>query len=164
MNKLETAKELLLREAWLLDSQDWKGWLSMYAPDCEYWVPARRSDETLTQDPNTELSHIYYANRAGLEDRVLRIMSGRSAASTPAPRTTHMLCNFHLEEGQEDDGIRIWTTWSTQMFNVRQRKTYTFFGTSLTEFGRQEESWLISRKRIELKNDYIPTFIDIYCF
>ena len=54
----------------LLDERRWDEWIALYAPDCEYWVPTWRDEENLTSDPQAELSHIYYANRAGLEDRV----------------------------------------------------------------------------------------------
>ena len=38
------------------------------------------SEHELTKDPKSELSLIYYDSRAGLEERVLRIRSGLSAA------------------------------------------------------------------------------------
>ena len=80
--------ELLEREAALLDERRFDEWLALYLPDCEYWVPAWRADGTPTGNPQIELSHLYCASRAALEDRVVRIRSGRSPASTPAPRTT----------------------------------------------------------------------------
>ncbi|MBN0653703.1 hypothetical protein JTM24_33900, partial [Pseudomonas aeruginosa] len=43
-----------------------------------------------------EISLIYYPNREGLEDRVYRIKTERSGASTPEPRTTHIISNVEL--------------------------------------------------------------------
>ena len=34
-----------------------------------------------------------YSDRTGLGDRVFRLRTGRSAASTPLPRTCHMVSN-----------------------------------------------------------------------
>jgi 3-phenylpropionate/cinnamic acid dioxygenase small subunit len=161
--ELQAAADLLAREARLLDQQRWSDWLALYAPDCEYWVPARRGDESLTEDPQVELSHIYYASRAGLEDRVLRITSGRSAASTPAPRTTHILGSVSTVDAQSG-GSAFYLPWATHLFNVRQRSTSVFFGSSQVELVRSQGQLLIQRKKVVLQNDYIPTLLDVYCF
>ena len=86
--------ELLEREAICLDEQRWDDWLALFTADCEYWIPTWRHDETLTADPRKELSHVYYANRAGLEDRIVRIRSGRSPASTPRSAPASRASNF----------------------------------------------------------------------
>src|SRR5690606_27341746 len=88
---LTAGTDVLTREQVYLDGQRWDEWLALFAADCEYWVPSWKNEEQLTTSPQAELAHIYYANRAGLEDRVVRIRSRRSPASTPMPRTTHIL-------------------------------------------------------------------------
>ena len=75
------ACDLLYREALFLDTQRWDEWLDLYTSDCEYWVPAWKSAHQVTEDPKREISLIYYASRAGLEDRVWRVRSGRSVAA-----------------------------------------------------------------------------------
>ena len=65
-DSLAAGIELVHREARLLDEQRWVEWLALYLEDCEYWMPAWKADGTLTANPRTELSHIYYASRAGL--------------------------------------------------------------------------------------------------
>ena len=77
---LQEATELLYREAYFLDSQAWDEWLALFLEDCEYWAPAWKSEHEPTSDPKAEVSLIYYASRAGLEDRVWRVRSGRSVA------------------------------------------------------------------------------------
>ena len=76
---LSVGRRLLYREAALLDERRWQEWIALFASDCEYWVPTWLTEETLTRDPQRELSHAYYASRAGLEDRIVRITSGRPA-------------------------------------------------------------------------------------
>ncbi|MCV5804541.1 benzoate 1,2-dioxygenase small subunit, partial [Escherichia coli] len=71
-------------------------------------------DDQLTRDPQKEISLIYYPNREGLEDRVYRIKTERSGASTPEPRTTHIISNVELM-GESDEGLEVrysWVTWS----------------------------------------------------
>lgn len=79
---LETVRAFLHREARLLDDRDFDAWIECYHPDAEYWMPSWDDDHELTTDPQTEISLIYYANRGGLEDRVFRIKTDRSSATS----------------------------------------------------------------------------------
>ncbi len=88
MLNLEQVRQFLYYEARLLDDRQWDEWLSCYSPQVVYWMPAWGDDDQLTRDPQKEISLIYYPNREGLEDRVYRIKTERSGASTPEPRTT----------------------------------------------------------------------------
>jgi 3-phenylpropionate/cinnamic acid dioxygenase small subunit len=154
--------ELIHREARLLDEQRWDDWLALYTEDCEYWMPAWKADGTLTADPRTELSHIYYASRAGLEDRVVRIRSGKSAASTPMPRTAHILGGV-LPAESPADRLRLESTWVSHVFFPRSNESHAFFGRTEHELVLRGGGWRIAKKKILLQNDYIPTMLDVYC-
>ena len=92
-------EQFLYREARLLDDREFEQWLECYHPDAEYWMPAWDDDGTLTENPQTEISLIYYPNRGGLEDRVFRIRTDRSSAtSLPEPRTGHNITNVEILE------------------------------------------------------------------
>jgi hypothetical protein len=84
---LSEVEAFLYAEARALDDRDWETWLTFYAPDASFWMPAWDDNDALVEDPQAEISLIYYARRSGLEDRVFRIKTERSSASTPAPRT-----------------------------------------------------------------------------
>ena len=83
----DTIRAALYREARLLDDRQWDAWLGCYAEDAVYWMPAWDDDDQPTADPQREISLMYYPDRSGLEDRVFRIKTERSGASTPEPRT-----------------------------------------------------------------------------
>src|SRR5258708_19745396 len=127
---LAAGRDLLEREAVALDDQRWDDWLALFAADCEYWLPTWRHDETLTDNPRAELPHIYYASRAGLEDRIVRIRSGRSPASLPLPRTTHILSNIRLREPPQRHRLRLPSPLITPVFFTRSRETHAFLGHS----------------------------------
>ena len=92
-------EDFLYYEARLLDDRQFEEWLECYREDAEYWMPAWDVDDTLTQDPQQEISLIYYPTRAGLEDRVFRIRTERSSAtSIPEPRTNHNITNVEILE------------------------------------------------------------------
>jgi len=160
---LATASELLQREVVYLDEQRWDDWLALLAADVEYWMPAWKTEDTLTGDPQRELSHFYYAGRAGVEDRILRIRSRRSPASTPLPRTTHLIGNVQLVETPAHDRMRLRSSWVCHVFFPRSKDNHAFFGHTEHTLARRDESWLIARKKIVLQNDYIPTMLDFYC-
>ena len=74
-------EQFLYREARYLDDREFDRWLECYAPDAEFWMPAWDDDDSLTTDPQRDISLIWYGNRAGLEDRVFRIRTDRSSAT-----------------------------------------------------------------------------------
>lgn len=159
---LSVGRRLLYREAALLDERRWQEWIALFASDCEYWVPTWLTEETLTRDPQRELSHAYYASRAGLEDRIVRITSGRSPASTPLRRTAHVVSNVECLTTAKDE-IDMRSTWANHVFDPHHRKTYTFFGYSLHSLVLRPAGWLIGRKKVVLQNDYMPSVVDVYC-
>ena len=84
----EDVRQFLYREARSLDDKEWDSWLGLYAPNVEFWMPSWDDDDELVTDPQTEISLIWYGNKSGLEDRVFRINTERSSAtSLPEPRT-----------------------------------------------------------------------------
>lgn len=160
---LAAGRELIEREAAAIDERRWDDWLALFTADCEYWMPAWKSDDTLTSDPRTELSHFYYASRAGLEDRIYRIRSDRSPASMPLPRTTHIVSNVRPFEPLGPDRLRLRSNWVSHVFFPRSEDSHAFFGRTEHTLTLDGERWLIAKKRIVLQNDYIPTMLDIYC-
>lgn len=155
--------ELLSREAMYLDEQRWDEWLALFAKDCEYWVPTWTAEGNLTTSPQTELSLIYYTARGGLEDRIVRIRSGRSPASLPMPRTTHVVSNILPLDPPEPARLRLRSSWAAHVFFPLMVVNHTFFGRAEYELQRRDEGWVIAKKKTILQNDRIPLPIDIYC-
>ena len=150
----------LYREARHLDDREWEPWLALYAPEAEYWMPAWDDDDKLTEDPHSEISLIYYPNRNGLEDRVFRIQTERSSASMPEPRTSHMLSNVEV---LDERGDQVDVRYNFHTLSHRYKATDQFFGTIFVTLKKDADgSYLILRKKIVLKDDYIRQVIDIY--
>jgi 3-phenylpropionate/cinnamic acid dioxygenase small subunit len=155
--------DLLSREAVYLDEKRWDEWLALYAVDCEFWVPTWTAEGHLTTNPQTELSLIYYTARGALEDRIVRIRSGRSPAALPLPRTAHIVSNILPLEPPLRDRIRLRSTWACHTFFPLMDVHHTFFGRAEYDLARRDETWVIQRKKTILENDRIPLPIDIYC-
>lgn len=158
--KFSKVSGFLFKEARHLDDREWDAWLEMYAPEVQYWMPSWDDNDQLTEDPQTEISLIYYPNRHGLEDRIFRIKTERSSASTPEPRTNHMISNVEI---LNDHGDSLDVRYNFHTLSHRYKLTDHFFGSiflTLKVIG--DGSFQISQKKIVLKNDYISQVIDIY--
>ena len=149
----------LYKEARLLDDRDWDNWLEMYDENCTFWMPSWDDDGELTDDPQSQISLIYYARRAGLEDRVFRIRTERSSATIPDTRTSHNITNVEIIE-QANGVVKLRYNWHTM--SVRYNHTDHFCGTSFytIDFGAAKP--IIKDKKIVLKTDYIRHVIDVY--
>ncbi len=155
----EQVQAFLYREARLLDDRQWDEWLACYHPEAEFWMPSWDDDDQLTTDPQREISLIYYPTRAGLEDRVFRIKTERSAASMPEPRTGHNLHNVEILS-QVDGELQLRFNWHT--LSYRYKTTDSYFGTSHYTLDTTGSKPRIKRKHIVLKNDYIHHVVDVY--
>ncbi len=160
---MSIGRDMIEREAVYLDERKFDEWLSLFALDCEYWAPTWSSDDTLTTDPQRELSHIYYGDRSGLEDRVVRIRARSSPASHPAPRSTHILSSIRFLEAPGVGTMRLRSSWATHVFFTRSKESHTYFGHSEYALALVAQTWLIKKKKIVLQNDFIPTMLDVYC-
>ncbi len=150
---------LLFEEAAALDEQRWDDWLALFTPDVEYWMPAWDSEHEMTQDPTSEISLMYYSDRSGLEDRIWRIKSGMSSASTPLPRTCHLVTNIRV--GAVTDGLlQVKANWQGNAY--RHETTDSFYGSYTYGLREDQGKLLIARKKIVLMNDVIPSVVDIY--
>lgn len=149
-------------EVLALDERRWDDWLAHYDQACEYWVPAWKSEDELTDNPRRELSLVYYSHRSGLEDRVWRVNSGRSVASAVLPRTQHNISNLQLVDIATAGQVALTCNWTVHQYLPKQKAVEIFFG-------RYEQTVLVGdgrprniRKKIILLNDYLPARIDFY--
>ena len=155
----DAVRDFLYREARYLDDKEWDSWLELYAPDATFWMPSWDDSDQLTEDPQREISLIWYGNRSGLEDRVFRIKTERSSASIPDTRTSHNLSNIELLE-HGDGFCKLRFNWHTLSF--RYKTVDSYFGCSFYTLDLRGENPRILAKKVVLKNDYVRQVVDIY--
>jgi len=158
-DRLSIASDIIYREVAFIDQRRWAEWLTLFTEDVEYWVPCWDDDGTPTNDPQNELSLVYYDSRRGLEDRVARITSGLSTASAMMPRTCHLVSNLRIEQNG-DDFIDVESAWTA--YSYRYHETVNFYGFYEHRLRREGDKWLICRKKITVVNDLIPSLLDIF--
>jgi 3-phenylpropionate/cinnamic acid dioxygenase small subunit len=91
-------RRLLEREARLLDQLRYDDWLSMYSPECIYWVPSTPKGG----DPRREIA-VMFDDRRRLEDRVYRLRTGFAWSQAPASRTVRLITNVEAFTTASDD-------------------------------------------------------------
>lgn len=152
-------EQFLIRKAELCDAQDWDAYLELFDADSEFHLPQWISEHRYVEDPDQGLSYIYYADRSGLEDRVFRLRTGKSAASTPLPRTLHQVSNLRLRMlGDNEFEARV--AWHT--LYTRQGQQSSFFGHCTYRLRQAGETFRIRRKHVLLLNDTIDSVLDFY--
>ena len=157
------ATALLLREARYLDKRDWDNWLDLYHEKAQFWIPMWDSEYDLTDDPNTQMSLMFYRDRSGLEDRVFRIRTGASSSSTPLPRTCHLVTNIEVDpEGRGGaEGLQVLANFHTDSY--RFKRTLTFFGSYEYLLTPNDAGVLrIASKKVVVANDIIHDILDFY--
>ncbi|MEH6543549.1 MAG: aromatic-ring-hydroxylating dioxygenase subunit beta [Porticoccaceae bacterium] len=162
LDQQQAATALLFREARFIDNQQWDEWIELFDQQAEYWIPSWDGQHQLVDDPRTGISLMYYADRSGIEDRIFRIRTGLSSASSPLPRTVHSITNIEVEAL---DGGQLFVRSNWQCMSYRWKVTTTFVGHyehTLKPAGDGSDNYLITRKRIVVKNDLIPIPMDIY--
>jgi 3-phenylpropionate/cinnamic acid dioxygenase small subunit len=157
----DQAQAFLYREALLLDEGDYDAWLDLFTHDAVFWMPAWRNESEQTNDPDSELSLIYYQGRSNLEDRVKRIRSGLSVASKVRLRVMHAISNV-MVTAQAPGTATVSSCFIVNLVDVRIGRTHAFFGRYEHGLVETEDGWRISRKLIRLLNDVVPTLLDVY--
>jgi benzoate/toluate 1,2-dioxygenase beta subunit len=87
----DRVRMLLEREARLLDQLRFDEWLSLYAPECVYWVPTTPAGG----DPRREVA-ISFDDRRRMEDRIFRLRTGYAWSQAPKSRTVRMISNVEV--------------------------------------------------------------------
>lgn len=159
MLSYEAIQSFVFQESRALDERRWADWLEFYAEDVEYWMPSWDDDDTLTNNPQNEVSLIYYANRQGLEDRIFRIETERSSATIPDTRHSHSITNLEVLS-QDENSVKLRFNWTTHSFRYDILDIY--FGYSEYTLDVSGPKPVIKKKYIVLKNDYVHHVLDIY--
>jgi benzoate/toluate 1,2-dioxygenase beta subunit len=159
MLSYDAIQAFLYQEARAQAEKRWSDWLAFYAPDASYFMPSWDDDDKLTTDPLNEVSLIYYPNKQGLEDRVFRIETERSSATTPDTRYNRAINNVEIL-AQDDKSVDVTFNWTTHSFRYHMVDVY--FGISRYKIDTTGEKPLIKSKYIVVKNDYIHHMLDVY--
>jgi p-cumate 2,3-dioxygenase subunit beta len=135
-----SVEDLLIREAYFLDSWQLNDWLALYTDDAHYYVPPSDVDGD-TADPDTSLFYIM-DDRKRMEERVVRLGKVGAHSEHPRSKVRHLVTNVMAE--REGNMIR-----ARASFIVSRAKDIThdlFVGHYLYELTEQDGALKISKK------------------
>jgi benzoate/toluate 1,2-dioxygenase beta subunit len=143
-------EQFLVHEARLLDEARFEDWLSLFAADAWYWVPAEPGQSS----PRDTISLIYDDRRL-LETRVRRLAGPRIYSQEPRSRTSRIVANVTLEDHAADGGACTVRS-KFQVLEYRRETQRIFGGTSLHRLVRTASGIAIAWKRVDLVNCDAP--------
>jgi len=155
----QSVEQFLYRKAQLCDRRQWMDYLELFDENVEFHIPQWDSEHVYTTDPSRGMSLVYYSTRAGLEDRVYRLGTGKSSASTPLPRTLHMVGNVAIQQ-VSDAQLEVNCMWVTHVYRFAQARH--FFGDATYLLRPVGFGWSILKKHVLLLNDTIEEVLDFY--
>jgi 3-phenylpropionate/cinnamic acid dioxygenase small subunit len=136
-------RRLLEREARLLDQLRYDDWLSLYTPECVYWVPSTPN----AGDPRREIA-VMFDDRRRLEDRVYRLRTGFAWSQAPASRTVRLITNVEAFTTASDDACMLRSNFLISEFWGDE--TRLLAGWAGHRLLRDRDGWKIQAKQVNL--------------
>ncbi len=145
-------EDFVVREARLIDEHCYDEWLTLWAEDGVYWVPANKYDV----DPTREVSFIY-DDRLHLGDRVERLKQGLAFAQDPRSRMRRLVSNIEVAEGQNGE-ITAYSNFL--LVELRRQVQNIWAGRTMHVLRKRDGDLKIALKKVMLVNndEPIPAF------
>jgi benzoate/toluate 1,2-dioxygenase beta subunit len=139
----DRCQALLYREARLLDQGQFEAWLSLYIPECLYWVPATPRGG----DPRKEVA-IAFDDRRRLEDRIYRLRTGYAWSQVPPSRTGRLVANVEVFGTDQHSTYMVRSTFVINEFRAGEtRRLAGWYGHRLAQ---DDGRWQILVKQVNL--------------
>jgi len=140
-------EDFLYAEAEYLDTWRLNEWLSLYAEDCVYQVPATDLKDDAEPDDNL----FYIADdHARLSERVVRLMKRGAHAEQPRSKTSHTVTNVRVDRLDDGDlAVRA----QFVVYRAKGGVLDAFVGHSRYVLTPHGEAFLIRQKRCALDMD-----------
>jgi benzoate/toluate 1,2-dioxygenase beta subunit len=137
----------LARECQLLDDGKIEDWVNLFSQDGLYWIPSNAYDV----NPQRHVC-VIYANRARLEEYVVRARSGTFWAQDPSSRTSRVVGNIQVEK--DGDGYAVESRFV--ITEIRRNRLRPMAGSYLHRLIREGGSLKIREKLVRLVNNDEP--------
>ena len=139
----DRCRQLLAREARLLDERRFEDWLALFAPECLYWVPATPN----AGDPRKQVS-VSFDDRRQLEGRIYRLRTGYAWSQVPASRTARLVSNVEVFRTPEASTLMVRSTFLVNEY--RAGETRVLAGWCGHRLAEHAGGWRILVKQVNL--------------
>ena len=145
-NSRAAFEEFIIHEASLLDARRFRDWMTLFAEDGTYWVPALPDQKS----PFDQAS-LFYDDRDLMKTRVERLEHPRIHVQTPPSRTAHLIGNIVVEAADAANGKYVVGS-TVIMVEYRDDTQRVFAGRQQHRLRRHGDSFRIVQKRVDLIN------------
>jgi 3-phenylpropionate/cinnamic acid dioxygenase small subunit len=139
---MEQCRALLYQEARLLDEGRFEDWLSLFSPDCLFWIPGSPGG-----DPRREIA-VAFDDRHQLEGRIYRLRTGYAWSQIPQARTSRIVSNVEAFGTPDADAFMLRSSFL--ITEIRNGELRTFAGWNGHRVVRAGGGWRIKVKQINL--------------
>ena len=138
-------EQFLFREARLIDANDYKAWMTLWAEDGVYWVPSNDDNS----DPHHKIALIY-DNHQQIADRVWRLSGMHAHAQRPKSRLARVISNIEVEPAIDGE-ITVHSTFV--LCEVRKNETRFWAGRNVHVLVPGDDGFRIKLKKVLLANN-----------
>jgi 3-phenylpropionate/cinnamic acid dioxygenase small subunit len=135
----------LFHEARLLDSRQYRSWLSRFSDDCVYWIPLDPEG-----DPREQVS-FFLDDKRRMEDRIGLLETGWAHAQTPASRTRRTVSNV---EAWPLDNDEVLARCSVVTWEYRRERLTPFVSRNDYILSSLGDDWSVQLKIVELVDSH----------
>jgi 3-phenylpropionate/cinnamic acid dioxygenase small subunit len=137
-------EQFLYRQAEMLDSKHWQGWVDLFTADGIYWMPPEPSYKTWDGQPA-----IFAEDKNLMTVRMKRVLHPDAWSQRPLWETNHVVSNVIIEK-EAPDGIVVRSRF--HMMELRRDDVRHFAGAYRHELKRTKEGLRIKLQRVDMTN------------
>lgn len=151
LSMIAEVEAFLADEVHLLDDRDYRLWLDLFTSECRYVMPV----DPLCGDDALRL-HVFYDDRARLEDRVARLTSGEALTEDPPTLTVRTLSAVQVRPESSSDADELLVRSNFVLLAHRHGVQRQFGGRYRHRLVRREGTLRIVEKRVTLLGSDAP--------
>jgi dibenzofuran dioxygenase beta subunit len=158
---LKQVETFLYAEARLLEDNRFDEWLASFSEDARYWMPVRQNvDRSANDESILDTFALFDDDKQSLELRVLRVQTGEAHAEVPPSVTQRFITNIMAQPAAENS----FNVYSNFMVYQERRGLHgiTFYGRREDVLYRDDGTFKIQRRKIELAQTILPATISIF--
>ena len=157
---IREVEQFLYREARLLDTRQFHGWLELLTDDLRYWMPIRTNRYPVNSKAISILDGSRYEesevssesdlalmdeDKDSLTRRIDRLDTGMAWAEDPPSRTRHIITNIEVEAGDSQDELKVYSNFF--MYRTRAETEQDFYVGSREDVLRRVNGQLLVASR-----------------
>ena len=138
-------EQFLYRQAELLDTKNWKGWIDLFADDGVYWMPPEPSYKTWEGTVA-----IFAEDKNLMNVRRKRVLHPDAWSQRPLWETNHVVSNVIIESEKPNGDVQVRSRF--HMMELRRDDVRHFAGRYLHQLKKTKDGYRIKLQRVDMTN------------